>query len=231
MRLDKFLTNHTQLSRSESVKAIKQGRIKIQGVSKISPDIKIDENSTEVFLDGNKIEYQKFIYLMLNKPQGVVSATDDKKQKTVLDLLPQEYKKYNLFPCGRLDKDTVGLVILTNDGSGAHKVLSPKHHVEKVYYYECAEILSQENIKQIEQGVLLKDGYLTKPCKIHVLSNNSGNITLTEGKYHEIKRIFGALSNRITFLKRIKFGNIQLDENLKEGEFRSLTDLEKQIFE
>ena len=167
---------------------------------------------------------------MLNKPLGVVSATEDKIHKTVLDLVDEKYKKYNLFPCGRLDKDTLGLVILTNDGESAHRALSPKKHVTKTYKFECAEDLTSDQILSIESGVTLKDGYTTKPCKITEYKDCKGYITLTEGKYHEIKRIFGANHNKITYLERVSFGKITLDETLPRGSFRELTPKEIEQF-
>ena len=160
---------------------------------------------------------------MLNKPLGVVSATEDGKDKTVIDLLPDELQKASLFPSGRLDKETSGLMILTNDGVSSHKRLSPKNHVEKVYEYECIEELSDEDKRKIEQGITLKDGYTTKPCVIENADGYSGKITLTEGKYHEIRRLFGAVGNKITSLKRVSFGNILLDADLESGEWRYLT--------
>lgn len=231
MRLDKFVSNNTSLSRSEASSQIKKGKVCVDGEKITSPDFKIDENKNVISLNGDVIYYQKFTYIMLNKPQGVVSATTDTRDKTVLDLLPQEYKKQNLFPCGRLDKDTLGLVILTNNGVGAHKLLSPKNHVTKEYEYECADPLNFDDKKKIEQGILLKDGYTAKPCTIKQITPHKGIITLTEGKYHEIKRMFGAVGNKITFLKRISFGSIKLDTKLEYGQFRPLTEEEKSIFE
>lgn len=231
MRLDKFVSNNTKLSRKEASLQIKLGNVSVNGEKILAPDFKVDENLSEVCLFDAQIKYSKFIYIMLNKPQGVVSATTDNKEKTVLDLLPDDYKKSNLFPCGRLDKDTLGLVILTNNGQGAHKLLAPKNHIQKTYEFECADELSLENKQKIEQGITLKDGYTTKPCAIKMDNGTSGEITLTEGKYHEIKRMFGAVGNKITFLKRVSFGNIQLDKSLNYGEFRNLTKQEQSIFE
>ena len=231
MRLDKFLANNTSLSRKEVSKQIKLGNVSIDDKIANSNEQKIDENVNKIYLCGKLILYSKYIYIMLNKPLGVVSATTDKNQKTVLDLLPTEYKKYNLFPCGRLDKDTLGLVILTNNGQGAHKLLSPKNHIEKTYEFECAEPLTETSKQKIEHGIELRDGYLTKPCKILLTNSTKGKITLTEGKYHEIKRMLGAVGNKITFLKRVSFGNIVLDNNLNSGEYRPLTKQEQLIFE
>ena len=231
MRLDKFISSNTSLSRSQANKEIKAANVKVNGIVVTDGDCKIDENNAKVEHNGKQINYNQFIYIMLNKPQGVVSATTDTKQKTVLDLIPNEYKKYNLFPCGRLDKDTLGLVILTNNGQGAHRVLSPKNHVQKTYAFKCAEPLLNEDKQKIEDGILLKDGYVTKPCKIQLQSPFCGIITLHEGKYHEIKRMFGAVSNKIVYLERISFGTIKLDTNLKRGEYRFLTEKEIALFE
>ena len=231
MRLDKFLSNNTTLSRKDVAKQIRLGQVTVDGIKATKIDQKIDETKNQIAVCGNLIAFNKYTYIMLNKPLGVVSATTDGKQKTVLDLLPAQYKKLNLFPCGRLDKDTLGLIILTNNGIGAHKLLSPKNHVPKTYEFICAEKLSSDDIVELEQGIQLKDGLITKPCKLELESETKGNITITEGKYHEIKRMFGAIGNKITFLKRISFGSIILDPNLKEGEFRPLTDAEKIIFE
>ena len=230
IRLDKFLSNAKVLSRKETVTALKRQEITINDQIATKKEQLV---STEdiVKYKGNIVSYEKYIYIMLNKPNGYVSSTDDPRDKTVLDLLPSNYRKYDLFPCGRLDKDTVGLVILTNNGIATHKLLSPKNHVEKTYYFELAEPITSDKIKAIEDGILLADGYVTKPCRINMATDTSGHITLTEGKYHEIKRMFGASSNKITYLKRISFDKILLDPNLKEGEYRLLNDQEKQVFE
>ncbi|MBE5743523.1 MAG: rRNA pseudouridine synthase [Clostridiales bacterium] len=229
-RLDKAFSSCKLYSRSEITKIIKQKRITVNGVIINDPSFKIDVNTDKILLDGKEVEFNKFVYIMLNKPQGVVSSTDDGRDKTVIDILPDSFKRDGLFPVGRLDKDTVGLVILTDDGISSHKRLSPKTHAEKVYYFETAEEVSSEVALEIESGVLLKDGYKTLPCKINLLSKTSGEITLVEGKYHEIKRIFGAKSNKITYLKRISFGGIILDETLPEGSCRYLTKEEQKLF-
>ena len=223
MRLDKYFSGQGVLSRTLVAEAIKRKRIAVNGVTATKKDVKIDENKDVITLDGNPIAYKKHVYVMLNKPLGVVSATEDGKDKTVIDLLPDELQKAGLFPSGRLDKETSGLMILTNDGVSSHKRLSPKNHVEKVYEYECIEELSDEDKRKIEQGITLKDGYTTKPCVIEKADGYSGKITLTEGKYHEIRRLFGAVGNKITSLKRVSFGNILLDDKLESGEWRYLT--------
>lgn len=229
-RIDKIFSSYSILSRKECELAIKKKQIKVNGEIVKSPSQKADANEDEISLNDCVQTFKKFVYIMLNKPNGVVSATEDLIHKTVVDILPENMKRKNLFPCGRLDKDTVGLVIITDDGVSAHKNLSPKRHAEKVYYYRTIDEVSNEDILKIEKGVLLKDGYLTKPCKVKPLSKTEGEITLTEGKYHEIKRIFGSLNNKIIYLKRISFSGIKLDENLKEGQARYLTEQEEKLF-
>lgn len=229
MRLDKYLSNAKILSRKETEKQVKCGSIKINGIVATKKDQPVLETDIVTFKD-NVVKIIDFLYIMINKPKGYVSSTDDPRDKTVLDLLPLEYRKYDLFPCGRLDKDTVGLVILTNDGVGAHNLLSPKNHISKDYYFEIADPISDDKIKNIEKGVKLRDGYTTKPCKVVMQSDKSGIITLTEGKYHEIKRLFGSQGNLITYLKRISFGDITLDPNLQEGKYRLLTNDEASLF-
>lgn len=229
MRLDKFFSELKIFSRREITYELKKGFIKVNGVVIKKADFKIDENKDVITYKDEVIKYKKYIYLMLNKPQGYISATEDLTQKTVLDLIPDDLRKFNLFPVGRLDKDTTGLVILTNDGVSAHNALSPKHHVEKKYLFKTADEYSDLDIKSIEQGITLADGYTTKPCKIERIDQNNGYITLTEGKYHEIKRLFGARKNKIIELQRISFSKIKLGD-LKLGEFRHLTDEEELIF-
>ena len=229
MRIDKFFSEIGMFSRKESAENLKKGFITVNGVTVKKGDFKVDENKDEICFKGERVIYKKYAYILVNKPNGYVSATEDARDKTVLDLLPDSMNKLNLFPCGRLDKDTVGLVILTNDGVSAHNALSPKHHVEKKYYFEVADPYSDDDILAIENGLQLADGYTTKPCKIERVSENTGYITLTEGKYHEIKRLFGARKNKIVFLERISFSKIQLGD-LPRGEWRFLTDEEEKIF-
>ena len=229
MRIDKFFSSQKILSRKECGEALKKGLISVNGTTVKKGDFKIDEERDEIALEGKVIGYKQYAYILVNKPFGIVSATEDARDKTVIDLLPNELKKLDLFPCGRLDKDTTGLVILTNDGVSAHNALSPKKHVEKEYYFETADDFSSEDIAAISAGITLKDGYTTKPCRINRLSEKTGYIYLTEGKYHEIKRLFGARGNKITKLKRTAFGKIVLDD-LKEGEWRFMTEDEIALF-
>lgn len=230
MRLDKFLTSLGKCSRSKGGKLIRAGKATVNGVVQKSPDFKIDPEKDTVTLLGEVLTYKKYTYIMLNKPEGYVSATDDEREKTVLDLVSDEDRRKGLFPCGRLDKNTLGLVILTNDGDGAHRLLSPKHHVEKVYKFEIKFPISANDVARLEKGVDI-GGYLTKPCKVKLYENmSSGEITLTEGKYHQIKRMMEAIDNKITYLERISFGTILLDPALGRGEWRYLTNEEEAIF-
>lgn len=229
MRLDKLIVECGLASRSEAGRLIRSGKATVNGLSVKKPDFKVDESNDEVFLLGKRVCYKKFTYIMLNKPEGYVSATEDPNEKTVLDLVSSEDRRKGLFPCGRLDKNTLGLVILTNDGDGAHYVLSPKHHVEKVYKFKCASPLSKDNIIALENGVNIGE-YTTKPCKISMDEDCEGKITLTEGKYHQIKRMLEAVDNKITYLERISFGGIILDPSLNRGEWRYLTAEEERIF-
>ena len=230
MRLDKFLSNAKICTRSECVNLVKKHLITVNDIFINKKDILIDVDNDVVKVKGEIVKKVNFIYLMLNKPSGYVSSTNDPRDKTVLDLLSEDYRKFKLFPCGRLDKDTVGLIILTNDGKATHALLSPKHHVKKVYYFELADEITEEKAKSLEKGVKLADGYITKPCEVKMEGKTSGYITLTEGKYHEIKRMFATLSNKVIYLKRISFSSIILDKNLKEGEYRKLTDVEESVF-
>ena len=230
MRLDKLLSEMGKATRSEAGKLIRAGKVTVNGVAVKKPDFKVDPEKDEIVFLGEALTYKKFTYIMLNKPEGYVSATEDESEKTVLDLVSDEDRRKGLFPCGRLDKNTLGLVILTNDGEGAHRLLSPKHHVSKVYKFESKFPLSQSDVTSLEGGVDI-GGYLTKPCKIKLYNNlQSGEITLTEGKYHQIKRMLEAVNNKITYLERISFGNIALDPALSRGEWRYLTSEEEKIF-
>lgn len=229
MRLDKLLSEMGKASRSEAGKLIRAGKVTVNGTSPKKPDFKVDPDKDVIVFLGEVLAYKKFTYIMLNKPEGYVSATEDESERTVLDLVSDEDRKKGLFPCGRLDKNTLGLVILTNDGEGAHRVLSPKHHVSKVYRFECKLPLSDAEVKFLEGGVDI-GGYLTKPCKIKMTEAQRGEITLTEGKYHQIKRMLEAVDNKITYLERISFGGILLDPRLRRGEWRYLTSDEEKIF-
>lgn len=229
MRLDKFLSNMGKATRSEATRLVRMGKILVNQVPAKKSDMQINPEKDIVLLNGQRVDYKEFTYIMLNKPEGYVSATDDPKEKTVLDLIDPEDRRKNLFPCGRLDKNTLGLVILTNDGDNAHRLLSPKHHVEKNYKFKVSLPLSNDDVCKLEKGVDI-GGYLTKPCKITLDSELSGVITITEGKYHQIKRMLEAVDNKIVYLERISFGGITLDPDLSRGEWRYLTEEEEKLF-
>ena len=227
MRIDKFLSECGRLTRSEAAKAARRGEIAVNGKIITKSDVHIDPERDELTLRGERIVYRRFVYIMLNKPSGYVSATEAPGDRCVTELLGDEYSKLGLFPCGRLDRDTVGLMLLTNDGELAHLLLSPKRHVDKIYRFGCADPLTEADVSRLEDGIELADGYKTKKSRLKVGDDRqSGEITLTEGKYHQIKRMFGALGNKITSLERISFGSLTLDRALGRGEYRELTESE-----
>ncbi len=232
MRIDKFISDSGLASRKEASLAAKRGQLLVDGVAVKDTSRHIDPERQTVTFMGEVLEYRRFTYVMLNKPEGYVSATEDSRLPVVTELLPEHLQKIELFPVGRLDRDTVGLMILTNNGPLAHTLLSPKRHVAKEYYFECAEPLPSDAREKFESGITLSDGY---ECKSAGLSldegEQSGNITLTEGKYHQIKRMIASFNNRVTYLKRIKFASIPLDTALSPGEWRYLTKEEVEILE
>ena len=227
MRLDKFISTTTTLSRAEAKKVIKKGILINDKLIK-TPDYKIDEFKDQVIVNGNRLVYQKYVYIMMNKPKDTVSATEDAIERTVVDILRDEDRIYKVFPVGRLDKDTEGLMLLTNDGELAHKLIYPKKDVEKKYYVEVSGELKNEHLKIIKEGVILEDGYRCKPARLEILDSSEGNskanIFITEGKFHQVKRMMKSLGATVTYLKRLSIGSLKLDENLKLGEYRYLTD-------
>lgn len=231
MRLDKLLCELNIGSRSEVKKLITKGLIKVDNIIIKSADYKVSENESVITYKDKDYHYQKYNYFMMNKPSGIVSATKDNFDKTVIDLFNEltfnEYKN-EYFPVGRLDKDTVGLLLITNDGELSHKLLSPKNNINKTYYVETKNNISLNDIDTILNGIEFKD-FTAKVNSIDLLSDNKCNITISEGKYHEVKRIFIATNNEVTYLKRIKFGPLVLDENLSEGNIRKLNEREKEM--
>lgn len=230
MRIDKFLTETGVCSRSEAGKAVRRGEVLLNGKAVRSASDAIDPERDTLTFRGEEIVYRKYTYILLNKPEGVVSATED-GDVTVIDLLPEQLQRLSLFPCGRLDKYTVGLVLLTNNGPLAHRLLSPKHHVEKCYRFTARSPLSDSDLEKLEVGVDI-GGYFTAPCKVEREGDGQGYlITLTEGKYHQIKRMLEAVDNKIVFLERISFAGIPLDPALSRGEWRYLTENEIKMLE
>ena len=229
MRLDKFISTTTTLSRAEAKKIIKKG-ILINDILIKSPDYKVDEINDQVMVNGNRLVYQKYVYIMMNKPKDTVSATEDAIEKTVVDILKEEDRIHKVFPVGRLDKDTEGLMLLTNDGELAHRLITPKKDVVKKYYVEVSGELKEEHLSIVEAGVILEDGYKCKPARLEILESSENksraNIYITEGKFHQVKRMMKSLETTVTYLKRISIGELILDGNLELGEYRYLTNEE-----
>ena len=228
IRLDKILAHSGYGSRKEVKELIRKGFVMVNGEIITDDDFKVDEINDEITIADSTIKYEKNIYIMLNKPDGYISATYDNHDPIVLDLI-EGYEKRNLFPVGRLDKDTVGLLLITNDGDLAHRMLSPKKHVDKTYYLKFEGELTLDKISKFQEGIILDDGYLCMPANYNRINNNEGILTIKEGKYHQVKRMLEALDCKVTYLKRISFGPITLDENLQEGEYRFLTDEELKL--
>lgn len=230
MRLDKFIVDSGLASRTEIARAAKNGAVTVNGVVVRRASGHIDPVCDKITYCGKEVIYREFTYIMLNKPDGYVSAVSDDLSPTVLELLPPELQKIGLFPCGRLDKNTLGLMILTNNGPLAHKLLSPKFHVDKKYHFEVKFPINDADAKELEAGVDI-GGYMTAPCKVELVGEKEGYITLTEGKYHQIKLMAEAVHNQITYLERVTFGPISLDESLKRGEWRHLSEEEQKMLE
>lgn len=226
-RLDKIISATGKKSRREVKLLVKQGRILVDGVPASAAEMKVDPAVSEILLDGEDIGYQRFTYIMLHKPAGVLSAVEDKRQKTVLDLLPEELQKRGLSPVGRLDKDTEGLLLLTNDGELTHKLLSPRHHVDKVYYARVEGVLEQADCDAFAAGMTLGDGLECMPAGLEILSPGEALVTLQEGKFHQVKRMLAARGKPVVYLKRLSMGALRLDETLQPGEFRHLTEEER----
>lgn len=228
-RLDKLLAATGQWSRKEAKALVKAGRVQVGGARPKGPEDKVAEG-TPVTVDGRPIATEQGVYVMLHKPAGVVSSTQDPRERTVLDLLPQHLRRRALFPVGRLDKDTEGLLLLTNDGQLAHDLLSPRHHVDKVYYVRTAGRLTEADCAAFEAGMTLADGLRCLPAGLEILTageESEALVTLREGKFHQIKRMLGQLGKPVLYLKRLRMGNLTLDPALEKGKYRFLTDKEQ----
>jgi 16S rRNA pseudouridine516 synthase len=232
VRIDKMLANLGFGSRKEVKQLLKSGSVKVDNVVVKDAKQHVDTNTQTVTLNGEVVEYKEFIYLMMNKPPGVLSATEDQSTETVIDLLELEDQVYEPFPVGRLDKDTEGLLLITNDGQLAHRLLSPKKHVPKTYFAVIEGEVTEEDVKAFAAGVTLDDGYETKPGELHILKSGIRSdieLTITEGKFHQVKRMFQAVGKRVVYLKRITMGPLPLDETLELGEYRELTEEEVEL--
>lgn len=226
-RLDKLLASTGRWSRREVKELIARGRVLVDGCAAGRPEDKCDPQQTCIQVDGETVDCAPYVYIMLNKPGGLLSATQDKKQATVLDLLPEHLRRRGLFPVGRLDKDTEGLLLLTDDGPLGHELLSPRKHVDKVYYARVEGIIDQQDIDALAQGMTLGDGLTCLPAGLEPLGDGSVClVTLREGKYHQVKRMLAARGKPVLYLKRLSMGPLKLDESLEKGEWRPLTDRE-----
>lgn len=228
MRLDKFLVEMGAGSRSEVKKQISKGLVLVNGIVVRKPEMKIQEQEDVVMFSGKEYRYEAFVYYMLHKPAGVISATEDRKDKTVLDLIPDK-KRPDIFPVGRLDKDTEGLLLLTNDGQLAHRLLSPKKHVDKTYEARISGIVTEEDIREFRTGLDIGDEKPTLPANLEILytdptkTESYVSIVIREGRFHQIKRMFEAVGKEVLYLKRIRMGSLVLDTKLLKGESRELT--------
>lgn len=225
IRIDKYLSEMNMGTRSEIRELIRRGRVSINGIPCRKPDEKVDTDSDTVSLDGQKINYEKYVYLMLNKPAGVVSATTDNREKTVIDLIIDSGRK-DIFPVGRLDKDTEGLLILTNDGRLAHNLLSPKKEVDKVYYAKVKGRVTEQDVNVFLSGISIGENEPCLPARLEILVSgdiSEVNLTIQEGKFHQVKRMFEAVGKKVIYLKRISMGGLRLDPGLKPGDYRRLT--------
>ena len=234
MRIDKLLSNIGCGSRAEIKKYCKYGIISVNGEIINNPGIQVDSENDVIVFDGEEVKYREFIYIMLNKPDGYISATFDKHDPIVLDLIDPSYYAFEPFPVGRLDKDTEGLLILTNDGKLSHRVLSPKKHVPKTYYAKIDGVVTQEDIIAFENGVTLDDGYETMPAQLKILKSDEQSeieLTIHEGKFHQVKRMFESVDKKVVYLKRISMGKLKLDDSLNLGEYRELTEDEIKLLE
>lgn len=226
MRLDKLLANMGFGTRKDVKKLIKQKAVTVDGVTVKDVGLQVDPDKQDVVIFGERVTYEPFIYLLMNKPAGVISATEDNYDQTVIDLLEPFHQHYEPFPVGRLDKDTEGFLLITNDGQLTHNLLSPKKHVPKVYYAQIDGEVKEEHIALFEEGVIIDDGYQTKPAKLKILASGAQSeieLEISEGKFHQVKRMFKAIGTEVTYLKRLSMGPLELDPALELGEYRELT--------
>ena len=225
-RLDKRLAGTGRWSRREVRDLCRAGRVRVDGTVVRRPEEKVEETS-QITVDGQPVELERQVWIMLHKPAGLVSATEDPREPTVLSLLPERFQRQGLFPVGRLDKDTEGLLLLTNDGALSHALLSPRRHVDKVYYVEVDGCLDEADEQAFREGMTLRDGLRCQPASLRRLGPDRGEVTLREGKYHQVKRMLAARGKPVRYLKRIAFGPLVLDSSLEKGAWRALTEEEK----
>ena len=225
MRLDKFLCDTAGLTRTEAKNAVKKGQIAVNGQVQKTADFNVKENTDTVTFQGKPLSYAAFHYYMLHKPAGVITATEDKKESTVMDILREEKVK-NLFPVGRLDKDTEGLLLITDDGELAHNLLSPKKHVDKEYLVKVRDSISEEDCRKLSEGVDIGDEKPTAPAKVERVAEKEILLTIREGRFHQVKRMLQAVGNEVLYLKRLSMGSLRLPEDLEKGAYRPLSEEE-----
>lgn len=233
-RLDKLLAHSGFGTRSEIKQLVKRGFVQVNGHTVKDSGLQVDPDADEIAVDGEPVAYREYVYVMLNKPQGVISATEDSRERTVLDLIDEPYRRCGLFPVGRLDKDTEGLLLLTNDGKLAHELLAPRKHVPKTYFALVEGRVNEQDQAGFRKGVTLDDGYTTLPAELVIAAEGDPaarkpaeiELTIMEGKFHQVKRMFAAVGKRVVYLKRLRMGTLSLDESLAPGEYRELTERE-----
>lgn len=223
MRLDKAIASQGKYSRSEIKKKIRGQDVLVNGAVVKDPGMQVEPGQDDIRIDGEPLTYKEHMYIMLNKPLGVVSATEDRSARTVLDLVPEELYRDGLFPAGRLDADTTGFILLTDDGDFAHRILSPKNHIRKTYVAELAKAPTQDEIQPLLDGIELRDGTRCLPAEVRLLGEKTVEIRIVEGKYHQIKRMFAAAGNRVVALRRTAMGDLPLDPALVPGQCREIT--------
>lgn len=223
LRLDKLLADTGRWSRREAKALIRKGAVQVNGETVREADAKVSTEDLHLEVCGQPVSWQKYTYLMMYKPAGVLTATEDRRQPTVLDLLPETLRRQGVAPVGRLDKDTEGLLLLTNDGALAHRLLSPKYHVDKVYYAQIAGTVDQADVRAFAEGMVLEDGTICQSAGLESLGEGLCLVTLREGKFHQVKRMLAARGKPVTYLRRLSMGTLILDKKLKKGEFRPLT--------
>lgn len=221
-RLDKIIANRGIASRREVKDLLRQGRVLVDGIPARAVDMKLDPETAVITVDGVAVGRERYTYLLLHKPAGVLTATEDRHQSTVMELLPKEYRRCSLAPVGRLDKDTEGLLLLTNDGDLTHRLLSPRYHVDKVYYAQVDGVPDEKDAAAFAEGLLLEDGLQCLPAKLEPLGDNACLVTLREGKFHQVKRMLASRGKPVRYLKRLSMGPLKLDETLAPGQCRPL---------
>lgn len=234
MRIDKLLANMGYGSRKDVKILLKQGVVRIDEQPVKDAKRQVNLETERVTVHGEVVAYKPFVYLMMNKPKGVISATEDKVESTVIDLIDPSYAHYELFPVGRLDKDTTGLLLLTNDGAFNHALMSPRKHVDKVYVAEVDGEMTADDVRRFAEGVELEDGYTTKPARLELISKSGRRLTvrltLSEGKYHQVKRMIAAVGKHVERLERVQIGALELDPTLEPGSYRELSEEEVDLF-